>query len=171
MHTPEVVETDYLLKFSKGFLASLRAAQVVAGREGVAGIKTDSNPAFVLNLVNDLGKMLKLPPQVTALTGRILYHRNNPLCLLQGQVNGLGNAGKAVGYPDLAKMAARVKIKPVKPKLHTPGHFVVKGLAGLFQPFRFRVAKVDQVTVVGKYLVRLVAVVFTALFEQLNTFL
>ena len=103
--------------------------------------------------------------------GKVYASYSNGERLLQGQVDGLGNTGETLGYPDLPKMTARVKIKPVKPKLHAPVHFVDKGLARLFQPFRFRMTKIDQVTVVGKNLLRLVAVNFTALLEQLNAFL
>ena len=87
MHTLEVVKTDSLLKFSKGFLTSLCTSQVITGCKSVTSIETDPNPTFVLNLVNDFSDLLKLPSQVTALTGSIFYHRNNPLRLLQGQVD------------------------------------------------------------------------------------
>ena len=53
VNATQVAETDDAVELPEGFFIAFGGNQVVAGCKGVAGIEADTNPGFILHMVND----------------------------------------------------------------------------------------------------------------------
>ena len=72
----------------------------------------------------------------------------------QGQVNRLGDDFQTLLLVDFAQMGAGVKIEILEAEGGATLQLMGKGLARFFQFFRFGVAQIDQVAVVGQDSIR-----------------
>ena len=59
MNRGQTVETNHAIEFAKRFLDLDFAADVVAGRENVRGIKTNAETFRFAHMVNDVGEVLE----------------------------------------------------------------------------------------------------------------
>ncbi len=126
------------------------------------------DPRFVVDLLDDLGQVLETPPQVGALAGGVLDHRRDAPGLGEHMVDRVGDAGQALAFADLLQVAAGMEVEQREPELFAALEFVEKGRAGLLESGGIRVAEVDQVAVVGKYLPRAEAVLAAGRAEGLD---
>ena len=131
----------------------------------MAGIYTDSYAALILHHINYLRKVLESIAHIAALTGSILYHCSNSLCLLKRYVYGVCNYSQALIFAYHIQVAARVKIEPVQPKLPAAAHLLYEGLSGFGKPILFGAAQVNKVAVVRQNLRRGEAVCGTILLK------
>lgn len=92
MHPLEVLKPDHLIEFGKRGAAALFAAQVVTGGKGMAGIEADTDPAFILHLLDNRRQVFEAMSQVGTLPCRVLDHRGNAVGLLQRNIDRFGNA-------------------------------------------------------------------------------
>ena len=64
MHATQVTEAHDAVEGSKGSVARLTGAQVVARSKGVARVEAHSNTALILHTVDDVGEVLEAVAKV-----------------------------------------------------------------------------------------------------------
>ena len=110
VHSAQVTEPDNLLKLQEGVGKVIGTINLIACSKGVAGIYADSYAALILHHINYLRKVLESIAHIAALTGSILYHCSNSLCLLKRYVYGVCNYSQALIFAYHIQVAAGVKI-------------------------------------------------------------
>ena len=153
MHAAEITEADQTLEFIHRGGVAFRSFEVVAGGKGVAGVKTDSNAGLVFDAFDDVSKMLKPPAEVASLSGGVLDDGRHAFRFGKSGVDALRNQGKTLLVGDRFQRTARMKIQPVQTERHAAFHLADEGVERLRALCRIRVAHVDQIAVVGEYVV------------------
>ena len=119
MHTAEIFKANNTLEISKYFLAAIRAAHIVTGSKGVAGVIADANTGFIFDTVDHRCQLFKAKAQITALTGGIFDHCGNPSSGIQSQINRLTDGLNALVLGDFAQVTAGMKVEVLKTQLLT----------------------------------------------------
>ena len=87
MHTPQILETNHILKMLKHLGKAQLGGNVITCCKTVAGINANPHTALVLHLVNNLCNLLKSITQIASLPCSILNNGSNPLSLVKGEIN------------------------------------------------------------------------------------
>ena len=168
VHAPKVSEADRAVEVGEGLLARLVGRKVITRGEGVAGVYTYAYARLVLHEVYDARQMGEVISEIGALAGGVLDDGRDAVRLLEGDVYRLGDAAQALLLRDGLQVAARVEVEAVEPQSLAPLHLVQERGARLGEPLVRRVSEVDQIAVVGQYLLRRVSVLGTSLLETFD---
>jgi hypothetical protein len=120
----------------------------------VASIEADTHPGFILDAVNDRSEVFEAVAKGGALTCSIFDHCRDARGSLQCPVERVGNALEARSLFDAIEVGAGVEVEQHQTQLFAALHLIEKRLTRFRQSFLIGVAEIDQVTVVGKDLIR-----------------
>ena len=154
VHGAQKAKTDRAVEFGEGLLAPLRCPQVVAGRQCMAGVEADADPASLVDLLDHRRELLEAKTEVAALPGGVFDHCGDAGHGRQRQIDRLGNAGDAVGLADLVEVAAGMEIEQRQAELPAALHLVDEGGARLVERRRVGMTQIDQIAVVRQDLRR-----------------
>ena len=121
----------------------------------MAGVDAHSHSGLLLNPRYNPGYVLKLVAHIGALAcgGFNHCHHSPGGRVSQRLVHRGGNQVQAFLFGNLLKVATRVEVHIFKPKLAGPGQLLGKGGQRPAPFLRICIAQVDQVAVVGEYVI------------------
>ena len=165
VHASQVVEAYYAVELLPCAGKSFVGGKVVACCIGVAGVYAYAYAALVFYAVYDGGQVCKVVAYVAALSGGVFYDGCYALCVVEGDVYALGYAGYAGVGVYGSQVASGVEVEHRQAQCLAALHLAYKRLSRFFKSFGFGVSEVDEVAVVGQYVLGGVAILLAGCLE------
>ncbi len=145
----DAVDSDNGLELPQGSPVSLFRAEVVSGREGVAGIQADPHTVATSNPADDCGQVLEAVAQACALSGRVLEQDSyGGTHLIQRPVQRGSHAREAFLFTG-SHVRPGMQDHAGNPEEIGPSNLVDEGGERSFVEGRIGRRQVDEIAVVG----------------------
>ena len=149
MPAAQVAQADGRVEFVEHPRVACARAQVVAGREQVAGVQAHPGAIGIGDALDQRGKLFEGAADVRPLPRRALHHGRHAFGLLQRLVDVPGDLLDAAlaGHLHALLGGAGVEVQVAEPEHLAAAHLVQERDAGLGDHLRIGTAQVDQVAV------------------------
>ena len=156
MDPAEIPKADDPVERRQRPVKRLRRPKVVTGCEGVGGVEADPHPVPRPDELHDPNELFEAVAEIAPLARRVFDDGGHPFGFGKGDVDRFGDPGERVLFGRETQMASGMEIEKPDSERRAAAHLQQECRTGFCEGPRFRVAEVDQVTVMREDLRRAV---------------